>query len=86
MRDKTQITLTDPNSKHFKKLEEIRKTKKCIICESNLIDTGVYFTKCPYKGYKAYYLIACKHCCTLYSSDFSILSLEYDAIDKNFSA
>ena len=38
------FVVTDPNDKHFKKIEEIVRTKECIVCNNKLKDTAIYFS------------------------------------------
>ena len=35
------FVVTDPNDKHFKKIEEIVRTKECIVCNNKLKDTAI---------------------------------------------
>ena len=81
------MTITDPHAKHFKKLENILHEKECIVCNNKLKDTGVYFTEAgveitkehPYKSkYLTYYSIGCRCCYTIYSSNFYIISMDYN--------
>ena len=73
------FVLTNPNNKHFKKLEKILHTKECIVCNNKLKDTGVYFSDDKYLDRKRsiYYSLGCKSCYAVYSSDFQLISMDY---------
>ncbi len=76
------FVLTDPNDKHFKKIEEIARTKECIVCNNKLKDTAMYFSdnkfiNQDYSKHTIYYSIGCRCCKAVYSSDFQLISMDY---------
>jgi len=81
------FVLTDPNDKHFKKIEKIARTKECIVCNNKLKDTGIYFSDDQYSRkihygqnphkYNIYYSIGCRCCKAIYTSKFELVSMDY---------
>ena len=81
------FVLTDPNDKHFKKIEAIARTKECIVCNNKLKDTAIYFSddefnKTIHLGqnrhkYSRYYSVGCRCCKAIYTSKFELISMDY---------
>ena len=61
-----------PNTKNFRKLKEISRTKRCQICHHRLKNTGVFVWS---KARQDAHSIKCVNCLTVYSTDFGILDL-----------
>ena len=87
------MTIIEPNAIYFQKLENIRQTKECIICDNKLKDTGVYFAREnsavelifgtmnemseSHDKYFICYSLGCECCYAVYSSDFQLISIDY---------
>lgn len=57
------------NTKNWRKLKEIAKSKRCHFCHSKLKDTGVYIWNISKKDTTH---IKCINCLTIYGVDFEI--------------
>ena len=87
------MTINEPNAIYFQKLENIRQTEECIICDNQLKDTGVYFAREnsaveaifaamnemseSHDKYFLCYSLGCECCYAVYSSDFQLISMDY---------
>ena len=90
------MTINEPNAIYFQKLENIRQTEECIICDNKLKDTGVYFAREnsaveaifaamnemseSHDKYFVCYSLRCECCDAVYSSNFRIISMDYTRI------
>lgn len=90
------MTIIEPNAIHFQKLENIRQTKECIICDNKLKNTGVYFARENsavelifatmnemsenHDNHFVWYSLGCECCYAVYSSNFRIISMDYTRV------
>jgi len=75
------IQCIDPNSDKFKKAKKLTTGYSCIVCEKPLKETGVYFSLLDLnkEGNEVIlYRIGCKHCRTMYTMDFKIMTVDFD--------
>jgi len=90
------MTINEPNAIYFQKLENIRQTKECIICNNKLKNTGVYFARENsavelifttmnemsenHDNHFVCYSLGCECCYAVYSSNFRIISMDYTRV------
>ena len=75
------INFIDPHSEEFKIIESVANKHSCMMCEKPLKETGVYFSYIDLnkeKNEMVLYRVGCKHCKTLYTMDFKILSIDFE--------
>ena len=90
------MTINEPNAIYFQKLENIRQTKECIICDNKLKNTGVYFARENsavelifatmnemsenHDNHFVWYSLGCECCYAVYSSNFRIISMDHTRV------
>ena len=62
----------NPKSKNFKKLKEITRNKRCIICLHKMKNTGVFVWSVKLRDCNR---IKCINCLTIYGTDFNIKTM-----------
>jgi len=75
------LHLFDPNSKEYKKIEQIYHNNTCMICNLPMKMHSLYFFSFDTDKVKdgemhEEYHIGCNHCFSLYDSDFVLVQID----------
>ena len=75
------LHLFDPNSKEYKKIEQIYYNNTCMICNLPMKMHSLYFFSFDKEKAKdgemhETYHIGCNHCFSLYDSDFILIDID----------